>query len=138
MTPKTLMHTQRLYARRLRRAQTESEKLLWEALRRRRCAGLKFRRQHPFGPFILDFYCADHRLAVELDGGGHGEKRAAEHDRRRSRWLACQGVRELRFWNTDVIDNLDGLLVTICAAVSEAPSPGPAMPARPLPRGEAE
>ncbi len=67
-------------SRRMRRQPTKSEDLLWQALRKRQLAGLKFRRQHPIGPSIVDFYCHEKRLAVEVDGGVHQENDVKEHD----------------------------------------------------------
>jgi very-short-patch-repair endonuclease len=101
-------------ARDLRKAQTDAEKLLWRALRRREL-DLKFRRQHPVGRFILDFYCEEARLAVELDGGGHAAARVADYDSRRTAALERFGVTLLRFWNSDVFANLEGVVTTIVA-----------------------
>lgn len=82
-------------ARALRRNLTQPEQMLWSLLRRNR-TGRHFRRQHPLGPYILDFYCASARLCVELDGPVHGE-RVDHHDARRDAWLAARGIRTLRF-----------------------------------------
>jgi primosomal protein N' (replication factor Y) len=73
-------------------------------------AGYKFRRQHPIGPFVVDFACLGHQLVIEADGGQHAESGA---DAARTRWLEAQGWRVLRFWNGDILDNLDGVLETI-------------------------
>jgi very-short-patch-repair endonuclease len=100
-------------ARRLRRDPTEVEKKLWLALRRDQLNGLNFRRQHPVGPYVLDFYCPAIRLAVELDGGQHGEASQQLHDARRTAWLAAKGVRLVRYWNNDVTENLEGVLTDI-------------------------
>jgi very-short-patch-repair endonuclease len=78
-------------ARRFRRALTPPESRLWFCLRGHKLAGLKFRRQHPIGPYILDFYCAAAKLAVEVDGAVHDRAEQAEHDRRRTLWLAERG-----------------------------------------------
>jgi very-short-patch-repair endonuclease len=85
---------------------TDAEWRLWSALRSRRLAGYKFRRQHPIGPFILDFACIEHRLAIEADGGQHAKNRK---DGRRTGWLTRRGWRVLRFWNNDVLTNPDGV-----------------------------
>lgn len=85
---------------------------MWVALRRE-ALGVKFRRQHPIGPFILDFYCPEQRLAVEVDGAVHDADEQAEHDRRRTRWLAGQGIRVIRCTNEEVRDSLDGVLAWI-------------------------
>jgi very-short-patch-repair endonuclease len=97
-------------ARRLRSDMTEAEKKLWYALRRDQLNGLSFRRQHPVGPYVLDFYCPALRLAVELDGGQHGEDDTRSRDERRARWLASRGIEIARFWNNDVLGNLEGVL----------------------------
>src|SRR5688572_133871 len=86
-------------ARRLRRDETAEEKQLWRALRAGRFAGFKFRRQHPLGPYYLDFYCAVAKLSIELDGSQHGEAEARDYDDVRRRVLESQGIEELRFWN---------------------------------------
>jgi very-short-patch-repair endonuclease len=85
---------------------TDAERGLWSALRSRRLAGYKFRRQHPVGPFIVDFACIEHRLAIEADGGQHAENRK---DGRRTGWLTRRGWRVLRFWNNDVLTNPGGV-----------------------------
>src|SRR4030088_3160169 len=99
-------------ARRLRRDSTDVEMRLWQKLRNRQL-GMDFRRQHPAGNFYLDFYAPALRLAVELDGGQHAEQMDA--DQRRTRWLEDRGVTVLRFWNSDVSQNLPGVLETIAA-----------------------
>ncbi|MBM3534214.1 MAG: endonuclease domain-containing protein [Alphaproteobacteria bacterium] len=96
-------------ARRLRISATDAEQVLWKALRKRQLDGLKFRRQHPIGPYILDFMCEERRLAVELDGGQH----TVEKDAARTAWLADRGIRMVRFWNNDVLSNLPGVIETI-------------------------
>ncbi len=98
-------------ARRLRVNMTDAELVLWKALRNRQLDEFKFRRQHPIGPYVLDFFCEDHKLAVEIDGGQHTE----EKDAARTAWLAERGIRILRFWNNDVLSNLSGVLETISA-----------------------
>src|SRR5689334_4415097 len=85
------------HARRLRTDDTRAEAHLWIALRDRRLGGWKWRRQVPRGPFIVDFYCAEAALVLEIDGGQHAE--AGDYDARRTAWLAASGLRVLRFWN---------------------------------------
>ncbi|MDW5536018.1 endonuclease domain-containing protein [Azospirillum sp. NL1] len=104
-------------ARDLRMNATDVEKIVWQKLRNAQL-GAKFRRQEPILGFVADFVAHDHRLIIELDGGQHAEQRAA-HDERRARMLEQAGFRILRFWNTDVIDNLDGVLETIRARLEE-------------------
>ena len=111
-------------ARRLRRDATDVEKILWRALRER-VVPWKFRRQHPIGRRIADFACAARKLAIELDGGQHGDR--IEADDRRTAELARHGYRVIRFSNHEVLENLDGVLETIRHAV-EAPPPHPASP----------
>jgi very-short-patch-repair endonuclease len=106
-------------ARKLRRAATEIEKRLWTKLRDGRLDGLSFRRQHPAGPYILDFYCPELFLSIELDGGQHTYQRQEAHDARRTTWLRRCGVTELRFWNNDVTKNLYGVLEKIKEAADE-------------------
>ncbi len=96
-------------ARRLRVMMTDAERMLWKALRNRQLDGLKFRRQHPIGPYVLDFLCEERRFAVELDGGHH----TVESDAVRTAWLFDHGIRIIRFWNNDVLTNLPGVLETI-------------------------
>jgi very-short-patch-repair endonuclease len=126
-------------ARALRRAMTLPEVVLWQALRGARLDGLGFRRQHPMGPYVLDFYCPSVRLAVEIEGVAHLPEQA-EHDARRRAWLAARGVRVLRFLAADVLkdERLEGVLETIAAeAAVPAPAPSTALRAVPLPRREA-
>ena len=100
-------------ARILRRTLTPPEVRLWSCLRRSALAGLKFRRQHPLGPYVIDFYCAEARLAVEVDGESHSHADQIAHDRRRTAWLEQQGIAVLRFAAEDVRINLEGVLMSI-------------------------
>jgi very-short-patch-repair endonuclease len=120
-------------ARELRRAMSLPEVVLWQALRRGKVGGLRFRRQHPVGPYILDFYCPSVRLAEEVDGFGHDTATQAHHDGRRDAWLAQRGVTVLRVLATDVLrdDRLEGLLSAIEAAAA-APSGSRCSPPPPL------
>ena len=101
------------FARELRKKQTDAENLLWLLLRDRRLGGFKFRRQQPMGHYILDFYCHDVALAVELDGGGHAEDQQVEYDNIRSVELAGAGIRVLRFWNNEVMLETESVLTVI-------------------------
>ena len=83
---------------------------------------MKFRRQHAVGSYILDFYCGDARLAIELDGGGHAEEGQAQYDARRTEELERLGIRVVRFWNTDVLLNIQGVLQRILE-IASSPSP---------------
>jgi very-short-patch-repair endonuclease len=123
------------FARKLRKEQTDAEKLLWRVLRDRQFAGCKFRRQHPVAPYILDFYCHEARLAVELDGGQHNDAAAREKDARRTSFLEAKGIRVLRFWNHEVLKETEGVFEAIYQGIREAlggPGPHPG----PLPEGE--
>lgn len=102
------------HARRLRRASTEAEKLLWQKVHARQLSGVKFRRQAPIGPYIVDFVSFEHRLVVEIDGGQHNTPQGRQHDLKRSAWLESQGsFRVLRFWNNQVLTNIEGVLERI-------------------------
>ena len=112
------------YARQLRQAHNPIELTLWFHLRDRRLDGFKFRRQHPIGPYIVDFCCPEAWLAIELDGGQHALRRDA--DARRTEFLVAQGYRVLRFWNNEVSDNLQGVLYRIRETLSRChPHPDP-------------
>jgi very-short-patch-repair endonuclease len=103
-------------ARQLRRDMSPPEARLWMALRGKQADGLRFRRQHPLGPFVLDFYCDSVRLAVEVDGFAHVTADRPQRDARRDDWLAARGVRTLRIDARDVRDELDGVVGLIVAA----------------------
>ena len=101
-------------ARALRRDMTDAERRLWAALRHRRLRHLKFRRQHPLGPFIVDFACIEHRLIVEADGGPHAD---SDDDARRTALLESRGWRVLRFWNNDILANPEGVQEAILQVI---------------------
>ncbi|MFL5297093.1 MAG: endonuclease domain-containing protein [Phenylobacterium sp.] len=101
-------------AREFRRDDTEAEARLWNALRARRLGGWKWKRQVPWGPYFVDFLCREALLAVEVDGGQHADRIA--YDERRTAYLARAGFRVLRFWNSDVLTNRDGVCLTILDA----------------------
>lgn len=98
-------------ARKLRRELTGPERKLWAKLRNNQLHGLKFRRQVPLGPYIADFLCFEAKLIVEVDGFQHAS--TTDADEQRTQWLADKGYRVLRFWNNDVLDELDGVLEKI-------------------------
>ncbi len=102
-----------------RQAPTDAEKRLWSTLRDRRLGGFKFRRQHRIGNYVADFVCMECRLIVEADGGQHADN---GKDEIRTRQLAKVGWRVLRFWNHDILTNLDGVLTTIQAELSPSPA----------------
>lgn len=104
-------------ARTLRTAQTEAEQKLWFHLRDRRMQGHKFRRQVPMSGYVLDFYCAEQKLAIELDGGQHNEMENAQKDCKRDAALQAKGIQTLRFWNDQVFKETDAVAATIFAAL---------------------
>jgi adenine-specific DNA-methyltransferase len=118
----------------LRKKATDTERILWRFLRNRNFAGYKFRRQHPFGPYILDFYSPAAKLAIELDGGGHNYQFGQIRDRRRSEILASYGVTVLRFWNHQVRYELDSVLKVIWFALDERDFAKPSPQSSPLRR----
>ena len=97
-------------ARKLRASQTNAETILWNRIRNRQIDGHKFARQVPIGRYICDFVCRERQIVIELDGGQHAE---SSTDAVRDRYLTAEGYRVLRFWNNDVLGNLDGVLTTI-------------------------
>jgi very-short-patch-repair endonuclease len=94
----------------LRHDLTTAENILWSVLRNRKLKGLKFRRQEPIGIYIADFVCLEKNLIIELDGSGHNQDEQIEYDRERTIYLQSLGFRVVRFWNDDVINNLEGVL----------------------------
>lgn len=100
----------------LRTAGTRAEAALWRCLQRRQLGGLKFRRQFGVGPYILDFYCPEAHLAVELDGAIHGSPARREYDDARTRHLEAADIRVIRFENREVFERLDIVLAAILAA----------------------
>jgi very-short-patch-repair endonuclease len=106
------------HARRLRREQTPAEKVLWEALRGRRLCGLKFRRQHPIGHFVVDFYCPALGLVVEVDGGVHDGLLEHGCDQERQEWLEALGLTVMRVANDSVFRDMPGVLREIASAAA--------------------
>jgi very-short-patch-repair endonuclease len=103
-------------ARAMRHSATDAEHLLWSGLRSRRLGGFKFCRQHPIEPFIVDFACTERMLTVEADGGQHAESAG---DVERTAKLERAGWSVLRFWNNEILTNLEGVLATILAKLRE-------------------
>jgi adenine-specific DNA methylase len=116
------------FARNLRKQQTDAETKMWHLLRNRRLAGKKFRRQHPIPPYVVDFYCHEAALVVEIDGGQHAEAR--RYDDARTAFLEKKGLQVIRFWNNEVLGEIEAVLQVIWDALHE-PSPP-----TPLPGGE--
>jgi very-short-patch-repair endonuclease len=113
---------------------TEAERKLWQRLRGLETVGSHFRRQATIGPYFGDFACHAKRLVIELDGGQHGEDAHLTHDARRDAYMKANGYRVLRFWNNDVMQNMEGVLEVIAAALSapSPPTPDPSPPLAPL------
>jgi very-short-patch-repair endonuclease len=115
-------------ARNLRKRLTNTERFLWSKIRARQIEGCKFRRQTPIGKYIVDFVCHEQRVIVEVDGGQHSEN--AKEDGIRDKWFGEQGYRILRFWNNEVLTNMEGVLEVIRDNCKSRP------PLNPLPQGE--
>lgn len=116
-TPAKLYKKLRPFVRQLRREQTRAELVLWQALRRRRVAGLKFRRQQAIGSYIADFYCSQAQLVIEVDGESHSF--TADKDENRDAYMKSLGLRVLRFSNAEVLGNLEGVVEMIREAGEE-------------------
>ena len=117
-------------ARRLRSNLTDAEQRLWFHLRRKQIAGARFRRQHPIGPYVADFFCPDAKLIIEVDGGQHAEDSGV-----RTAWLEAEGYRIIQFWNNDVLRNTEGVLLVIVEALRATPLPVTQSRDRPPPQG---
>jgi very-short-patch-repair endonuclease len=126
---------------------TPAERRLWWHLDRVPVPGTHFRRQAPLGPYIVDFVCHSAKLVIEVDGAQHGFKRNAAADLIRTQWLEAQGYRVLRFWNDEVLRQVDGVLDTIYAALysslslggrADTPTPVALRATRPSPQGGGE
>ena len=106
---------------------SEAEQVLWHQLRSRQIHGLKFRRQHPFGDYILDFVCLENKLVIEVDGGQHGQQ--AGYDENRTQILQAAGFRVLRFWDNEVLKEIESVKEKIWLVVQEVqPHPPPNLP----------
>ncbi|HEY2953487.1 MAG TPA: endonuclease domain-containing protein [Verrucomicrobiae bacterium] len=122
MTPPKLTRI----ARTLRKLDTWAERLLWQWLRDRRFSAYKFRRQHPFGEYVLDFFCLEARLNIELDGGGHGYPDQRAKDIARDAELEGKGIKVLRFWNSRLRRESESIRNVIWRTLQErAPHPLP-------------
>ena len=101
----------------LRRSQTDAERLFWAKVRNRQFFGLKFFRQYSYGPYILDFFCPEKNLAVELDGGQHNLPHGRVSDGIRTQYLNDHGIEVVRFWNNEVLSNPDGVLASLVSSM---------------------
>lgn len=125
MSPKSKGKTSWKYvlaARELRQRETQAEKRLWNALRGKRLNGLKFRRQHPYEHYVLDFFCVEQGLVIELDGSVHEQPEQAAYDEERAAFLHERGLRILRFRNEEVEQDLTGVLQKIIDTLSRSGS----------------
>jgi very-short-patch-repair endonuclease len=107
--------------RRLRKSLTDAEQHLWRSLRREQVPSFRFRRQHPFGDYIIDFVCLEAMLAIEIDGGQHGEQ--TTRDTKRTEMLEKAGFRVLRFWNNEVLQETEAVMAVIWKELKTTPSP---------------
>ncbi|HTB86238.1 MAG TPA: DUF559 domain-containing protein [Candidatus Sulfotelmatobacter sp.] len=113
-------------ARQLRGKETWAEKLMWRWLRGRHFSGYRFRRQHPAGDYVLDFFCEEAELSIELDGSQHGFPEQQKLDAEREKFLKTRGIKTLRFWNRELRRNAEGVRATIFAELQKrAPKPLP-------------
>ena len=127
---KRYSHKLTLHARTLRKRATHAEQILWQRLRRHEVNGLKFKRQHRIGRYIVDFYCGSRKLIVELEGGIHMKESQREYDDRRFEQFHTTGYRILRFRNEEVLEDIDGVLARIVESIRE---PSPRSSTTPLP-----
>jgi very-short-patch-repair endonuclease len=116
----------KIRTRALRKNPTEAERALWKHIRLRQLEGYKFRRQQQLGRYIVEFVCFEKKLVIELDGGQHAEQAASDSER--STWLESQGFRVLRFWNHDVLKNLEAVAEATRAALRGEGPPTQALP----------
>ncbi len=118
--------------RTLRQTATDAESLLWSLLRSRQIAGAKFRRQHLFAGYILDFYCHEANLAIEVDGGGHYEDHKIQYDEKRTKILEGHGIKVIRFTNDQVLIETESVVQAILDSIESQRTPSPCPP----PKGE--
>ena len=111
-------------AKSLRKTSTDAERVLWRSLRGTQLDGLKFRRQHPIGPYVVDFVCLERSIVVEINGGQHAEEAQEAKDGVRDKWLQDEGFRVLRFWNHEVLSNTEGVLEALRTACLDHPPVG--------------
>ncbi|WP_051132463.1 restriction endonuclease subunit S [Thermodesulfatator atlanticus] len=124
------------FARKLRKNQTDAEAFMWRLLRNRQFLGLKFRRQHPIPPYIVDFYCHELKLAIEIDGGHHNEPAQRAKDDRRTAYLQSKGIEVIRFWAHDVLKRTESVLEALYQKIMEIKEPSPPGPLSHRERGD--
>ena len=120
-SPAKLPEDLKTWAKEMRKQMPVAEVLLWKLLRNRSIAGAKFRRQHPIGRYILDFYCDEKKLAIELDGGQHADQ--SEYDQQRDEFLNALGIRVLRFWNSQMLQETESVLEVIYLNLTNVEEP---------------
>ena len=125
---------QRQFARKLRRDMTDAERKLWSALRCEQLAGLKFRRQAAIEQYVVDFVCFSIKLVIEVDGGQHNTEEGREHDNLRTRFLESRGFRVLRFWNSEVLEDVEAVIASVVKQCELETPPTPPSP-NPSPQG---
>jgi len=106
----------------------KAEQMVWYFIRNRQLGGYKFRRQYGVGKYVVDFYCPELKLALEIDGDSHFEKGAAEYDRKRQQYIESFGIRFLRFTNLDIYESMDGVAEVILKFASAVTTPNPSPP----------
>ena len=110
-------------SRELRANVTDAERRLWACLSARKVGGVRFNTQFPIGPFICDFVSRGAKLVIEVDGGQHAD--SERHDAAKTHYIEQQGYRVIRFWNNDVLNNIDGVVAEISRVLADMPSPNP-------------
>jgi very-short-patch-repair endonuclease len=108
-------------ARQLRSNQTDAERVLWRKLRLLKSEGFHFRRQAPIGKYVADFACHSAKTVIEVDGGQHGHPKGIAGDDARTEWLESQGYRVIRFWNNDVLGNIEGVMTALMNTLRSPP-----------------
>jgi len=116
--------------RRFRKEMTPAEEQLWFKLNRKQLLGVKFRRQHGIGPYIVDFYCPEKALIVEVDGDVHAFENNLEKDKLRQNYLENLGLRVVRYQNNDILKSLESVLEDLCQKVENLPPPAPSLQRR--------
>jgi very-short-patch-repair endonuclease len=110
------------FARSNRKESTKTEKVLWDLIRNKKM-GFTFRRQHQIGKYIVDFVSLEKRLIIEIDGGQHNEEQNISYDKERTEFLNSKGFKVLRFWNSDILKNIEGIYEIIKKELENQPLP---------------
>ncbi len=115
------MNEKNILARELRKNSTIQEKRLWNLLKNRQFHNLKFKRQHPIGKYIVDFICKEAKIIVEIDGGQHNEPENIISDTERTKYLEGLGYKVIRFWNNEIYENIDGVIIKLEEGINPHP-----------------